>query len=165
MIKFTTKKALIVIAVLFALQLTLPQYSYAYGLNRVKLATKDSELMIASFMEPVLDDSSDNKLPVAGEREPIRVIKAITTAYSSTPDQTDSTPFITANGSHVRDGIVATNMFPFGTKVRFPDVYGDKVFSVEDRMHTRFSDRFDIWMETREEAIIFGAQYVTIEVF
>ena len=31
------------------------------------------------------------------------------TAYSSTPDQTDSTPFITAYNTFVRDGIVAAN--------------------------------------------------------
>ena len=36
------------------------------------------------------------------------------TAYSSSVDETDDTPFITASGKHVRDGIVATNFLPFG---------------------------------------------------
>ncbi|HNY97834.1 MAG TPA: hypothetical protein PKM84_01795, partial [Candidatus Pacearchaeota archaeon] len=36
-------------------------------------------------------------------------IKVIVTAYSSTPDQCDDTPFVTAAGNQVRDGIVAAN--------------------------------------------------------
>ncbi len=78
------------------------------------------------------------------------------TAYSSTVDQCDSTPFITANGSRVRDGIVAANFVPFGTKIRIPSIFGDKIFTVEDRMNSRYQSRVDIWMNTRQEAIIFG---------
>lgn len=80
------------------------------------------------------------------------------TAYSSTVDQCDSTPFITASGTRVRDGIIATNALAFGTKVKFPSLYGDKIFTVEDRMNKRYSDRADIWFETREEAIRFGVR-------
>lgn len=88
--------------------------------------------------------------------EPVKTYTVAVTAYSSTPDQTDDTPFITANGSRVRDGIVATNFLPFHTRVRFPDLYGDKVFLVEDRMNARYATRMDIWMPTRKEAIKFG---------
>jgi 3D (Asp-Asp-Asp) domain-containing protein len=87
------------------------------------------------------------------------------TAYSSTPDQTDDSPFITANGTRVRDGIVAANFLRFGTRVRFPDHSGGKVFVVTDRMHQRFSDRMDIWMETREEAQRFGIRRLKVEVY
>ena len=94
-----------------------------------------------------------------------RVIKGITmTAYSSTPDQTDDSPFIMANGKRVHDGAVAANFLPFGAKVRFPDLYGEKVFTVEDRMHRRFDGRMDIWMETRTEAINFGGRKITVEI-
>ena len=86
------------------------------------------------------------------------------TAYSSTPDQTDDSPFIMANGKRVHDGAVAANFLPFGTKVRIPALYGDKVFIVEDRMNRRFNNRMDIWMETRGEAIHFGVRKATIEV-
>ncbi len=88
----------------------------------------------------------------------------VVTAYSSTPDQTDSTPFITASGTYVRDGIVAANFLPIGTKVRMPDLYGEKVFTVEDRMNQRFSDRMDIWMPDRSSAQVFGKRYTRIEV-
>lgn len=80
------------------------------------------------------------------------------TAYSSTVDQCDSNPFVTASGSRVRDGIIATNLLAFGTKVKFPSLYGDKVFIVEDRMSKRFSNRADIWFETREQAKQFGVK-------
>lgn len=86
------------------------------------------------------------------------------TAYSSEVGQTDSTPFITAFGTHVRDGIVATNCLPKGTVVRFPDVYGDKEFVVEDRMNSRYYYRMDIWMADTRDAIKFGAKTLKVEI-
>jgi len=93
-----------------------------------------------------------------------RTIYTVATAYNSEIGQTDSTPFITANGSHVRDGIIAANMLPFGTKVRLPDIYGQKVFTVEDRMNQRYSNRIDIWMAEKSEAKQFGVRYIKMEV-
>lgn len=78
----------------------------------------------------------------------------IVTAYSSTVDQCDDSPFITASNTHVHDGTIACNFLPFGTKVIFPNKFGDKVFTVEDRM--RDSWKIDIWFETRQEALQFG---------
>lgn len=86
------------------------------------------------------------------------------TAYSSTPDQTDDSPFIMASGKHVYDGAIAANFLPLGTKVKIPDMYGSKIFTVEDRMHSRFSDRMDIWMPTRSDAVKFGLRHARIEV-
>jgi len=86
------------------------------------------------------------------------------TAYSSTPDQTDSTPFITASGKEVADGIIASNLFPFGTKVQIPAFFGNKIFTVEDRMSKRIKNTIDIWMPTRAKAIVFGARAADIVV-
>jgi len=86
------------------------------------------------------------------------------TAYSSTPDQTDDTPFITASGAHVADGIVAANFLPLHTRVKIPELYGEKVFVVEDRMNRRYTNRMDIWMETREAAQKFGLKRAEIVV-
>jgi len=92
-------------------------------------------------------------------------IKVIVTAYSSTEWQTDDTPFITANGSTVREGIVANNMLPFGTEIKIPELYGNKVFTVEDRMHTRKGSYWvDIWFPTLEEAKAFGVKEAYVEV-
>lgn len=95
----------------------------------------------------------------------IRKIPVVLTAYSSTPDQTDETPFITASGKMVADGIIANNMLPFGTKVRIPELFGDKVFVVEDRKNARYDGTWvDIWMESRHLAIDFGVKKATLEV-
>lgn len=96
---------------------------------------------------------------------PQKTIYVTVSAYSSTVDQTDGTPYITAFGTHIRDGIVAANFLPVGTVVRFPDKFGDKLFVVEDRMDERFSMQFDIWMSDREEAKKFGIQYLKVEIF
>jgi 3D (Asp-Asp-Asp) domain-containing protein len=90
--------------------------------------------------------------------------KVIVTAYSSTSDQTDSTPFISANGKFVYDGMVACNFLPFGAKVRFPEIYGDKIFVVEDRMAWYNSHKIDIWMPDRQTALQFGVKKLAYEV-
>lgn len=95
----------------------------------------------------------------------IRRVKVITTAYSSTVDQTDDTPFITASNKKVRDGIVANNLLAFGTNVRFPELFGDRVFQVEDRMNSRKGNyHFDIWFQDTEDAKEFGAKMTIIEI-
>jgi len=104
------------------------------------------------------------RLPVASDRAARYTVQVLVTAYSSTPDQTDSTPFTTANGTTVHVGVLAANWLPFGTHVRIPGHFGDQVFVVEDRMNVRFANRADIWMPTREEAVVWGARYVTVEV-
>jgi len=99
------------------------------------------------------------------EAKAARTIKVLITAYSSTPDQTDDTPFITASGKNVKDGIIANNMLPFGTKVKITKFYGDKIFTVEDRMHKRKGNyQIDIWMPTREAALKFGVATAEIEI-
>jgi len=98
-------------------------------------------------------------------KEAVKKIKVVVTAYSSTPDQTDDTPFITASGKEVADGIIANNMLSFGTQIRIPELYGDKVFVVQDRMNRRKSNyHIDIWMPDRESALDFGVKTTEIEV-
>lgn len=85
-------------------------------------------------------------------------------AYNSLPNQTDGSPYHTAIGSMTRDGVVATNYFPIGTRIRFPDIYGDKEFRVEDRMNPRYSKTVDIWMEDLGEARKFGRRYLKVDI-
>jgi len=98
-----------------------------------------------------------------------KTLKVVVTAYSSSWDETTGIPgvagTITASGKKVADGIVANNKLPFGTKIRIPSLYGNKIFIVEDRMNKRMGEhRFDIWMPSKQEAKIFGVQKVEIEV-
>jgi len=95
----------------------------------------------------------------------VKRMKVLTTAYSSTVWQTDDTPFITASGTYVKDGIVANNLLAFGTQIRFPEIYGDKIFVVEDRMHWKKGYyHVDIWFPFYDEAKNFGAKTTYIEV-
>lgn len=96
--------------------------------------------------------------------EQIKELVVHATAYSSTPDQTDSTPFITALGTTVRDGIIAANFLPFGAKIKIPELYGDKIFVVEDRMNRRFWHRIDIWFPDRQSALEFGFKKIKIQI-
>jgi len=91
------------------------------------------------------------------EKAPIHnVYEVSVSAYSSSVDETDGTPNITASGTRTRDGVMAANFLPLGTRVQLPDLYGDKVFTVEDRMHRRFSDSVDVWMPSKATALHFG---------
>jgi len=92
-------------------------------------------------------------------------MEVIVTGYSSVPSQTDSTPFITASGQKVRDGIIANNFLPFGAKVRIPALFGDKIFEVQDRMHSRKGlNQVDIWFSSTAEAKSFGVKRTYIEI-
>ena len=94
-----------------------------------------------------------------------QTMNVVLTAYSSSVDETDDTPFTTASGKTVQDGIVANNLLNFGDRIRIPELFGDKIFEVQDRMNQRKSSyQFDIWMPSKEQAIHFGAQTARIEI-
>jgi 3D (Asp-Asp-Asp) domain-containing protein len=104
---------------------------------------------------------------MGAENLPLPTIRASmvwVTAYASVPDETDGNPFITANGDHVHDGIIAANWLPFGTEVTIPALFGNKVFTVDDRMNQIFNQRADIWMPTVADAVHFGIKHVEIVV-
>lgn len=90
------------------------------------------------------------------------------TAYNSDPAQTDDTPCITANGfdvcEHWQEDTIAANFLKFGTKVRIPELYGDKIFVVRDRMNQRYTSRIDIWMKDKADAQKFGVKVAKIEI-
>jgi len=116
------------------------------------LSASSSGATTAAFTDPGLS------LPV------VTTLYMRVTAYASVPNETDDTPFITANGSHVYYGEAASNILPFGTKIEIPDLFGDKIFTIEDRMSTRIKNTIDIWMPTVTAAIRFGMSHANIVV-
>ena len=164
------KKVIALVIVIFVFQMIFPQYAHAQAVSTTSVIDEPraSHMYVSNSPQLIMFSGEENtgwqSLPVAPLRQPRKMIVEIT-AYSSTVDQCDSDPFTTANGSRVKDGILAANFVPFHTKVRIPSVYGDKVFTVEDRMNRRFSNRVDIWMASRQEAIEFGVKRIEIEVF
>ncbi len=127
------------------------------------VARADS-LFIPSFES---DTAAAAELPVV-KPQVVTVKKTITsvaTAYSSDVAQTDSSPFTTSNGKQVYDGLVAANWLPYNTKIRMPDLFGDKIFTVNDRMNPRYdTGRLDVWMKSRGEAMDFGLRHVRIQI-
>lgn len=90
------------------------------------------------------------------------------TAYTSEAAQTDDDPCTTANGFNVcKHGIedtIAANFLKFGTKVRIPELFGNKVFVVRDRMNKRHPERLDVWFKDKPAALKFGIKLARIEV-
>jgi len=116
---------------------------------------------------PLLIVKNNSILPVSSlpQYEVAHTFNVLVTAYSSTPEETDDTPFVTAAGTGVRDGIVANNLLPFGTKIRMPSLYGDKIFVVEDRMNAKKSDyHVDVWYPSKREAINFGSKITSVQI-
>ncbi len=92
------------------------------------------------------------------------VYELVVTGYSSTVAQCGPDPFITASGQRVRSGIVATNLLPIGTRIRIPEVFGNQVFEVQDRMAQRYWGRVDVWFPEYSQAIRFGVRRLKVEV-
>lgn len=114
------------------------------------------------------------ELPVSLDREPVKTIWVVVTAYSSTADQTDSTPCIAAKGfdlckAHAEFGegnTIAANFLAINKHVKLPELFGDKTFVVRDRMNERYGyGRIDVWMPTREMAKEFGVKRMKMEVY
>ena len=91
-------------------------------------------------------------------------VEVTVTAYSSREVETDETPYLTAAGTRVRTGVVAANWLPLGAKVRIPGIFGDQVFTVEDRMARKNRYKLDIWFPNTEDALRFGVKTTLIEI-
>ena len=118
----------------------------------------------SAIQETVVLETKNPVTPIKTRVDVIKHYVVTATAYSSTVDQTDDTPFITASGTYVRDGIAAANFLPFGTVFKIPEIYGDKIFVVEDRMNRRYWHRVDIWFPERQMAKEFGIKQIRIEI-
>ena len=73
-------------------------------------------------------------------------------------------PSVTASGTLSREGIVAANFLQFGTKIKIPSLYGDRIFTVEDRMSSRYTNTVDVLVSSRQEAFNFGTRRAYIEI-
>ena len=139
------------------------------------LAQEDGGFL--SALKDFFTTSTENEasFPVAEIRVPRKTIWVIVTAYSSTVDQCDSTPCITANCFDLCKAYaereladkIAANFIKFGTQVRLPDIDSNKIYIVRDRMNTKYNgqNRIDVWMPTRELAQNFGVKRVKMEIF
>lgn len=127
---------------------------------------KTLSLMVSAMQNETKDFGS---LPISMNATARRTFRIPITAYTSDVAQTDETPCITASGLNLckrnTEDIVAANFLPIGTRVRIPDLYGDRVFYVQDRMNARYDQHLDIWMKDYGDAKQFGLKMAKIEVF
>ena len=95
-----------------------------------------------------------------------RTMTMVVTAYTGIPELTDDSPETTASNKKVEYGMVATNILRFGTKVRIPELFGDQIFVVEDRMNKKYNNKshLDVYLTTYKKAKEFGAKITKIEV-
>ena len=125
------------------------------------------EGVVAPELPAVAQDAAllnQSPIPPEASKPERKLIRAVITAYSSREEETDETPFITAAGTKVRPGVVAANWLPLGAKIRIPELFGDQVFIVEDRMHVRMDGKVDVWFSTTDEALRFGSQIARVEI-
>ena len=54
----------------------------------------------------------------------------------------------------------ACNFLSFGTRIRV----GERIYTVEDRLAKRFSDRIDIYFNSHKEALKFGKQQLKVTI-
>ena len=89
-------------------------------------------------------------------------VSILVTGYSSTPDQTWGDPFTTASGTTVHKGTMACPpQYPFGTKIKIQSM---GTFICEDRGGMIKGNHFDMWFESRIEALNWGKRMVSAEI-
>ncbi len=97
-------------------------------------------------------------------------LSVVVTGYTSRPEETDDSPFITAANTQTRPGVVALSRdllkrytpgapFDFGDVVHISGL-GD--FVVEDSMANRWQRRADIWFGDLADARAFGRHKVVV---
>lgn len=92
---------------------------------------------------------------------PVKKIPAQVTAYTSSINETDDTPFLTASGEMVGPGTLACpSHLKFGTIVQIENNF----YTCSDRMNKRFrnTNHFDIWVESKEIALDWGRKNIDI---
>ncbi len=109
--------------------------------------------------------SSPASMRVADKAPETIKMTVIASAYTPRVEETDSTPDITASGRKIKEGMIAANFLPFGTKVKI----GDSIYVVEDRMNRRYTNavpaHIDIAFFSLTKARKFGRQTIEIEIF
>jgi len=138
----------------------------------------DQKIVVINNIDDTLtvEVSSSAALNVLTESKPTSTVETIIlresihtmTAYNSEVGQTDDSPCITANGFNVcKHGIedtIAANFLPMGAKIKIPELFGDRIFIVRDRMNKKHPNRVDVWMKDRHDAIQFGVKIAKIQV-
>lgn len=115
-----------------------------------------SHLALTELMETntIHIDNPVKTAQIEETKEKEEWFKAEFSAYTASEDETDSSPSIMASGKKVYKGAIACpRALSFGSIVEIKDM---GKFVCEDRMNIRYKNNFDIFMESKDEALSFG---------
>ncbi|MEI7451894.1 MAG: hypothetical protein WCK37_01675 [Candidatus Falkowbacteria bacterium] len=165
-----SRKVILMLAV--TIWIASPSLALASAINSVESSTPKVQDVVADDSDPGSSIGVSEKKTPAPYVQPkysvVSISNHMATAYTSEAAQTDSDPCTAASGfnlcQHGIEDSIAANFLPLGAKVRIPDLFGDRVFTVRDRMNARFSNRIDVWFKNKRDAINFGIKNVKIEI-
>lgn len=172
-LKIVKKLILSLVIVMIFEFLLFPAPVFASEFDNLPNISEPTNLNIesANSTPEILDNgkiSVTNNLPENNNWKTIDTTTRTITAYNSEVGQCDDSPCITANGfnvcEHGIEDTIAANWLKFGTKVRIPELFGERVFVVRDRMNPKHGDKMDIWMIDKQAAKNFGRKVAVIEI-
>lgn len=176
--RINNRKTEIIVLMVLVYELCFPHYALAAELNKQDETSNEVEksiilpkFTISTSTNEILSEPESADQAVIIEAPTYKVVKSYVvpiTAYNSEPGQTDDSPCRTANGFNLcqnnEENVIAANFLKFGTKVRIPEYFGDRIFTVQDRMNARYYYRADVWFKTKLDARKFGIRVLKIEV-
>lgn len=125
------------ILVVFLLIVNSYVYSNVYReLPEIKVTIGEASMPLTHESPVQVPKSKPSEVVVVKEEKKV-VKKVIATTYNAEVAQTDSDPYTMASGKRVYEGAVASNCYPFGTKI---EISGLGIFTVDDRMNSRFTE-------------------------
>jgi 3D (Asp-Asp-Asp) domain-containing protein len=117
-------------------------------------------IAVTTILMVAITPSAEAQIIITDVPQGERVV-AVVTAYTASADETDSTPELTAAGTRTRLGIAACpKRHAFGTRI----VIEGQEYICEDRMASKFSERFDILVATKAEAFEFGKKRIGVTI-
>lgn len=143
------------------------EMEFAQNKQRQRAELSKHSLAVRTLGERKAKQHNEKRLAIYKPRlekftAPKQEISILVTGYSSTPDQTWGDPFTTASGTRVHLGTMACPpQYPFGTKVK---IEGRGSYVCEDRGGAIKGNHFDMWFESRQEALQWGKRVVMAKI-
>ena len=116
------------------------------------------------YRDTVLKNPTPKKTEVPANPAPLpyRVALCNISAYTAHSDECGKGDGITASGVQAVAGrTIAMDGVPFGTKVEIDG----HIYTVEDRFGGGYTDRIDIYMETKAEAFRWGRRWLEVKIY
>lgn len=155
MIKIKRKLFFCLVKVLLVVALMLKPHNVARG----EKVYHDTSLQNRVYIpENVTENTASNR----EEAPKFKEVYCNISAYTAHSDETGRGDGITASGQKAQAGrTIAMDDVPFGTRVEI----NGHIYIVEDRFGGGYTNRIDIYMDTKEEAFQWGRRYLTVKIY